>query len=85
MPTLLVLVSLLLPAQASRPVDLKNLPADWPPLPDFKHVDVEADATPRQTEIASFGWRVKPKQRLVDRTGMDVRILSGDIQDVRDR
>lgn len=37
MQTLLVLVSLLLPAQASRPVDLKNLPADWPPLPDFKH------------------------------------------------
>jgi hypothetical protein len=30
-------LALLLPTQATRPMDPKNLPADWPPLPDFKH------------------------------------------------
>lgn len=30
-------LALALPAQTTRPVDLKNLPKDWPPLPDFKH------------------------------------------------
>ncbi len=65
MPTLLVLVSLLLPGQTSRPVDLKNLPADWPPLPDFKHTvdyvkwceervngDITDDARPLWDELS---------------------------------
>jgi hypothetical protein len=38
MPWVLVLsLALMPPVQTSRPVDLKTLPADWPPLPDFKH------------------------------------------------